>query len=123
LVILATTVVTLAHTVRGLGPFVNNPVHERLILAQVFTGVLASSGLLLAAAIAERRVIERRRSAAYGVARVLARASSLSDAAPRVLSAIGTCLDWQMGALWVLNPAADRLRCVAVWTPDGSSGA
>jgi PAS domain S-box-containing protein len=119
-VILSTTAVTLSSTVRGLGPFVNNPIHDRLVLAQVFTGVLASSGLLLAAAIAERREIERRRAAAYGVAHVLSRAASLADVAPGVLRAIGTSLNWQVGALWVVEPARDRLRCVAVWTANGT---
>jgi PAS domain S-box-containing protein len=120
LVILSTTVVTLSSTLRGLGPFVNNPVHDRLVLAQVFTGVLAGSGLLLAAAIAERREIERRRAAAYGLTQVLARAAGLTDAAPGVLRAIGTSLNWQVGGLWIVEPAPDRLRCVAIWTADNT---
>jgi len=120
LVLLSTTVVTLASTLRGFGPFVNNPVHDRLVLAQVFTGVLASSGLLLAAAIAERREIERRRAAAYGVTQVLSRAASLAEVAPGVLRAIGTSLKWQVGGLWVVEPARDSLRCIAIWTADNT---
>lgn len=121
LVILGTTAITLSNTLRGFGPFVNNPVHDRLVLAQVFTGVLASSGLLLAAAIAERRVIERRRAAAYGVTHLLSRAAGLADVAVGVLGAVGTSLNWQVGALWVVESARDRLRCVAVWTADRTS--
>jgi len=120
LVLLSTTVVTLASTLRGFGPFVNNPVHDRLVLAQVFTGVLASSGLLLAAAIAERREIERRRAAAYGVTQVLSRAASLAEVAPGVLRAIGTSLKWQVGGLWVVEPARDSLRCITIWTADNT---
>src|SRR5262245_47830135 len=103
LVSAATIVVALANTIQGFGPFVESPVHERLILAQVFTGVLAGSGLLLAAALAERRTIERRRAAEYGVGEALAKAESLTQAAYGLLSAIGTNLDWPVGALWLAD--------------------
>jgi PAS domain S-box-containing protein len=121
LVILSTSIVTLSGTVRGFGPFVNNPVHDRFVVAQVFTAVLAGSGLVLAAAIAERRLIERRRAAAYGVGQVLSSAASLADAAPRLLSAIGTSLNWRVGALWLIDATGDGLRCAAVWTTEGTS--
>ncbi len=118
LVILATAVVTVAETVRGHGPFVSSSLRERLVLAQAFMGVLAGCGVTLAAAIAERQLFERRRSAAYQVGEVLAAASSLQSAAPEILRTIGTWLDWQVGGFWLLDRGADRLRCVASWSPE-----
>lgn len=55
LVALASSVVTIWHTVRGSGPFAGTEAHQSLVLLQVFMGVVASTSLLLAAAIAERR--------------------------------------------------------------------
>jgi signal transduction histidine kinase/CheY-like chemotaxis protein len=49
---------TILATLRGLGPFGSGPVHERLLLLQVFMGVVAVTALLLGAAIAERRRAE-----------------------------------------------------------------
>ena len=51
LVVLGASSVTIWNTVRGAGPFTGAEVHESLILLQTFTGVLAGTGLLLAAAI------------------------------------------------------------------------
>ncbi len=64
LVVLGASAVTIWNTVQGAGPFASTAVHESLILLQVYTGVLAGTGLLLAAAIAERK--SRRASASNG---------------------------------------------------------
>jgi signal transduction histidine kinase/integral membrane sensor domain MASE1/ActR/RegA family two-component response regulator len=45
-------------SVNGLGPFGDGPVHDRLLLLQVFMGIVAVTALLLGAAIAGRRRIE-----------------------------------------------------------------
>jgi signal transduction histidine kinase/ActR/RegA family two-component response regulator len=62
----ATTAVTLVAssmtiwaTLQGLGPFGAGPVHDRLLLLQVFMGVVASTALLLGAALAERQRAEQ----------------------------------------------------------------
>ena len=59
-VVLASSAVTIWNTVRGAGPFAGTEVHHALVLLQTFTGVLATTALLLSAAIAERRTIELR---------------------------------------------------------------
>jgi PAS domain S-box-containing protein len=46
-------------TVRGLGPYGGGDVHERLLLLQVFLGVVAATALILGAALAEQRRAER----------------------------------------------------------------
>ena len=119
LVVLSASAVTIGHTVRGAGPFAGEAIHESLILLQVFMGVLAGTGLLLAAAIAERETGERRRAAAARVGQVLASAEDLHAAAPAVLPAICQALEWQVGALWLVDWHDGHLRCFDVWTTPG----
>ena len=59
-VVLVTSAVTIWNTVGGAGPFAGSEVHHNLVLLQTFTGVLATTALLLSAAIAERKTIELR---------------------------------------------------------------
>jgi PAS domain S-box-containing protein len=120
LVVLGASGVTIWNTVRGAGPFASSEMHQSLILLQVFMGVLAGTGLLLAAAIAERETGERRRAAAHAVGEVLANAPNLTQAAPAILQAICENLEWQFGALWLVDHDAQRLRCLAVWS-DGAT--
>ena len=44
--------VTIWNTVRGAGPFAQSEIHHNLILLQTFTAILASTAMLLSAAIA-----------------------------------------------------------------------
>jgi PAS domain S-box-containing protein len=115
LVVLLASIVTIWNTVRGVGPFASSEVHQGLILLQVFMGVLAGTGLLLAAAITERETGERRRAAAYAVGDVVAHAKTLPDAATGILRAICENLGWPVGALWLVEPEAERLRCLTTW--------
>jgi signal transduction histidine kinase len=101
-------------TVRGRGPFVGGSVHESLVLLQLFMAVVAGTGLVLAAAIAERRTAERRRAADYAVAQILADTPTLEEAAPRILQTICDCLDWDLGGLWTPDESG-LLRCRKIW--------
>jgi len=65
--------------------------------------------------ITNRKRTEARRAAGYAVTRVLAEASTLAEAAPRILREVGGSLDWEMGAIWRLDEDAAQLRCVEVW--------
>jgi two-component system CheB/CheR fusion protein len=53
-------------TVHDLGPFALEGSEESLVTLQLFMGVVAATGFLLAAAVAERDAAERRRAADYG---------------------------------------------------------
>ncbi len=119
-VVLAASAVTIWNTVRGAGPFAGPEVHEGLVLLQAFMGVLAGTGLLLAAAIAERATAEGRRAAAHSVGEVLAGAQSVADAAPAILRSICENLEWQIGALWLVEHGAQRLRCLALWSDEAT---
>jgi PAS domain S-box-containing protein len=65
--------------------------------------------------ISERKQVERRRAAQYAVTRALAEATTLAEAGRGVLQAICESLDWQWGALWILDARRDVLRCIEVW--------
>jgi PAS domain S-box-containing protein len=65
--------------------------------------------------ITARKEAERRLSTQYAVSRALADATSLADAAPRVLREICEGEEWDFGALWVVKPDATALRCAGLW--------
>jgi PAS domain S-box-containing protein len=108
-VVLAAAVVAIANTLRGSGPFASQDLQEGLILLQVFLGVLACTGIVLAAAIAERETSDGRRATAHAVGEVLAAAASLSDAAPGLVRAVCDRLDWAAGTIWVIDRAAAQM--------------
>ncbi len=54
-VTLVAAALTIWATLNSLGPFGTGPIHERLLLLQVFMGVVAVTALVLGAALAERR--------------------------------------------------------------------
>jgi signal transduction histidine kinase len=86
-------------------------------------GILAGTGLLLAAAIAERETGERRRAAAAVVSETLSAATDLAKAAPQILRGICQSLGWQIGALWLVDRSAACLRCLAIWSEDERASA
>jgi signal transduction histidine kinase/integral membrane sensor domain MASE1 len=122
LVVAAASSVAIWNTVRGSGPFAGPEVHESLVLLQLFTGVAAATGLVLAAAIAERETSERRRAAAHAVSELLASAPSLPDAATGIVQGVCRNLHWSIGALWVVDDEAQCLRCLTVWPRAAAPG-
>jgi signal transduction histidine kinase/integral membrane sensor domain MASE1 len=115
LAILLTSTLALSGTVAGFGPFAGAPLHESLVLLQVFNGVMATTALLLGAAMAERDTRERRRAADFAVTQVLAGSRTLAEAAPRILKAVCDSLGWDVGLLWMVDPDARRLGLVEFW--------
>ena len=59
---------------------------------------------------------ERRLTAEYVAARALLDATTIDDAAPKILEAICETLGWEHGALWTIDREADALRCARIWT-------
>ncbi len=68
---------------------------------------------VFSAALARRG--ERRLAAQYEVTRVLAESSSLQDAGPGILKAIGESLDWELGIFWRVDEQQGVLRAVDSW--------
>ena len=113
--ILIVTGLAVAFTFRGLGPFGAASISHPLIMLQVFLAVAALTTLILGAAIAERDTADRRRTAEYAVAGVMARSATLEEASPQILKTVCDCLEWDMGAVWVVDEARHELRCLALW--------
>src|SRR6266545_2686794 len=67
--------------------------------------------------ITARKQAELRRAAQLAVTRVLAEASSLAEATPKILRAVCESLRWDMGAIWHIE--GDVLCCVDVWHAGG----
>jgi PAS domain S-box-containing protein len=61
------------------------------------------------------RPAERRLTAEYVAARALLDATTIDDAAPKILEAICDTLGWEHGALWTIDREADALRCARIW--------
>jgi PAS domain S-box-containing protein len=71
--------------------------------------------LSLARDITDRRRAEQRLRVQHSVAQLLAEAASLEEAAPRLLQTICECLEWDIGALWLIDRDACVLRCAQYW--------
>jgi signal transduction histidine kinase/ActR/RegA family two-component response regulator len=70
----------------------------------------------LAQEIGQRKEAEQRRLVQLAVTHVLAESTSLTEAAGQILRAICQTADWKLGAIWQLDPAANLLRCIEVWS-------
>jgi PAS domain S-box-containing protein len=65
--------------------------------------------------ITERRRAEMLLATQQAAAHALAESTTLHDATPAILRAVGENLGWDLGALWEVDRGAAVLRCVAVW--------
>ncbi|HEU5248744.1 MAG TPA: PAS domain S-box protein [Thermoanaerobaculia bacterium] len=65
--------------------------------------------------VTELAKAEARQRTHFAVTRVLAESRSLAEAAPQLIRAICETLGWDVGAIWTVDPAATRLRCVDLW--------
>src|SRR6185503_4127383 len=63
--------------------------------------------------------VDRRRNARLRVTQLLAEATSLPDAAYRILESLCQSLEWDAGALWQVDTDSDVLRCVEFWHRSG----
>ena len=65
--------------------------------------------------ITEQKMAERRLTAQYAVAQVLAECATIQEATPEILRALCESLGWQVGILWQVDSETLVLRCVEVW--------
>lgn len=99
----------------GAGPFAVATFNESLLLLHAYMSVVAVTGLLLGAVITERNTAERRRETDHAITHILAESPTLRDAAPRMLETICHRLEWDLGAFWTRDQAANVLRCMETW--------
>ncbi len=65
--------------------------------------------------ITDRRRAERRLASQYAVTRVLSEATTLEQAVPKIIQAIGESLEWDLGVFWRADKATGVLRCLDQW--------
>ncbi len=65
--------------------------------------------------LTEQKQAERLLRAQYAVVEALANSSTIEDAASWVLRAVAEAVHWQVGAMWLVDKTANRLRCVDFW--------
>ncbi len=65
--------------------------------------------------LTSRKRTQRRQQAEHGVTRVLAEASALEEATPKIIEAICAGLGWDLGEIWEVDHATNRLRCIDLW--------
>ncbi|HSQ90906.1 MAG TPA: PAS domain S-box protein, partial [Nitrospiraceae bacterium] len=65
--------------------------------------------------ITDRRRAERRLASQYAVTRVLSEATTLEEAVPKIVQAIGENLEWDLGLFWRVDKGAGVLRCLDQW--------
>ncbi len=109
------SMIALAGTLQGLGPFAVPDSNASLLLLQAFTGVLSLTGLVLGAALFERAEADRRLQVQDAISRILAEAGSLGEAVERVLRALCETAAWDVGLFWFVHRQENLLRCMKVW--------
>ncbi len=113
-------------TLHGTGPFgadTGSSPNERIILLQIYNAVLATSGLVFGAAIADRNHADRLRQTDHALTALLSQPLDLKNAAPRFLEAICGTLGWELGNLWQVDRDRQTLVYVDSWQRDRSTQA
>jgi len=65
--------------------------------------------------LTDQKHAERHLRAQYAVVEALAHSATIEEAAPWVLRAVAESVDWQVGAMWIVDKTANRLRCLDLW--------
>ena len=65
--------------------------------------------------ITDRRRAEQRIAAQYAVTHVLSEATTLEEAVPKIIQAVGESLGWDLGLFWRVDKLTGVLRCVGQW--------
>jgi PAS domain S-box-containing protein len=115
IVTFAASVFAITGALNDAGPFGSGPIQDRLMSLQVFLGIVAVTGLMLAAILSERRRDEERKSLLHAVTRILAESATLAEAAPQIVQRVCNSLSWQVGAIWQVDRSAASLDCAGVW--------
>src|SRR5437879_1457756 len=120
---------TIWYTLRGLGPFVASTPTENLALLQTFLALTAVTGLVLAAATAERGAAEGALGQEVAFVELLQTVAVAANEAPTAEHALRTAIDavcrltgWPVGYVYTVPPdEPDLLRPAAIWRDDQAS--
>jgi PAS domain S-box-containing protein len=81
------------------------------------TSQLTAANEELRKEVVERRRAEQRLGVQYAITLALAESDTLTQVTARLLQAIGECMEWEWGALWIVDREAALLRCQSIWHP------
>ncbi|MFO0698401.1 MAG: response regulator [Nitrospira sp.] len=70
--------------------------------------------------VTEQKHADRRQTLQHAVAKVLAASSTVEQAIPDLLQAIGGSLDWQVGLFWRVQDDRRSLTCAHEWSIDST---
>ncbi len=65
--------------------------------------------------ITEQKISEQRLVTQYTVTQILSEASNLEEAVPELIQSICLGLNWDCGAIWMVNSEENVLRCIGMW--------
>src|SRR5262249_21974833 len=65
--------------------------------------------------ISAHKRAERLRGARLAITQILAQSATLQEAAPGILRSVCEGLDWEFGALWLVDRDAAVVRCEEAW--------
>jgi len=65
--------------------------------------------------VSERVAAEHRQRTQFEVSRLLASSHSVKETMPELMRVMSKGLGWRGAALWLLDPASDRLSCAGAW--------
>ena len=68
--------------------------------------------------ITDRIRNERRRTAQYAVASLLAGSYSIPEVGPRIVEAVAAIGDWVSGSIWLRHAHGEPLECSSIWHKD-----
>ena len=68
--------------------------------------------------ISDRVQNERRRTAQYTVANLLAGSLSIAEVGPRIIEAVAAVSNWVSGSIWLRKDESDDLACSITWHQD-----
>ncbi len=73
----------------------------------------------MGSATTDREREQRLLAMQYATTRVIAEAATLDEGIPRILQAICETLLWEHGAVWMIDPEIQQLRCAYLWHVPG----
>jgi MerR HTH family regulatory protein len=115
---------TTAEGLQGLGRLTDAPIglwtrSGELRVADLSALVLEFNGqrdvLCTIRAVRDPTPGQRRSAAREELVHILRSGDTGPEAATRALQAFGSCLRWELGALWRGGPPTESLRCAAIW--------
>ncbi|HEY1234869.1 MAG TPA: MASE1 domain-containing protein [Candidatus Binatia bacterium] len=109
------SVIALAGTSYGVGPYAEVDPNESLLHLQSFMSTLQIAALVLASLLSEAKRAEQRLEVQESISRVLAESPAIKEAAPLIIEVLCRRAGWDIGAVWIMDRSASELQYVNVW--------